>query len=171
MTTDTVRHIIWFVVLVASQVLVFNNIGFVGLINPFPYIYLLIIMPDNFKGLGALALGFLFGLTLDMFMDTGGMHASGCTFLVFVRPFILRNISSVDGYGDVMTPSANQQGLSWFISYAAILVGLHHIWLFYFEIFRFEEFFQTLFRALGSWFSTLIIVVILQIFTDSSKKR
>ena len=171
MTTDTVRHILWFLVLVTSQVLVFNNIGFLGLINPFPYIYLLLIMPDTFKGFGAMSMGFLIGLTVDMFMDTGGMHASACTMLVFVRPFILQNIASIDGYGEAMIPSAKQQGFSWFVSYAAILAGLHHLWLFYFEIFRTDEFFQTFFRAAGSWFFTLIIVIVIQIFSERNSAR
>lgn len=171
MTSDSVRHIIWFFVLVASQVLIFNNIGFAGIINPFPYIYLLIIMPDTFKGVRALAIGFLIGLTIDMFMDTGGMHASACSLLVFVRPFILQNISSVDGYGEAMTPSAKQQGFAWFVSYAAILIGIHHLWLFYFEIFRTGEFFQTFFRASGSWFFTLVIVVVIQVFSERNSAR
>ncbi len=171
MASDMVRHTVWFLVLVVSQVLVFNNIGFAGLINPFPYIYLLLILPDSFKGVVALLLGFLYGLTIDMFMDTGGMHASACSLLVFVRPFILQNISSVDGYGETMTPSAKQQGISWFVSYAAILIGIHHLWLFYFEIFRTDEFFQTFFRAGGSWFFTLMIVVIIQVFSERNTTR
>ena len=58
------------------------------------------------------------------------------------------------------SPSLKNQGLKWFAYYSVILVLVHHFSLFYLEIFRFKEFFQTLIRVLLSSLFTLLLVFI-----------
>jgi hypothetical protein len=41
---------------------------------------------------------FLLGITVDMFVDTPGVHTSASVFMAFVRPFVLRILAPRDGY-------------------------------------------------------------------------
>jgi purine-cytosine permease-like protein len=52
------------------------------------------------------------------------------------------------------------QGLKWFLYYTISLVLIHHFALFYLEIFRFEEFFQTFVRLLLSSTFTILLILI-----------
>ena len=80
--------------------------------------------------------------------------------MAFMRPYVLRIISPHDGYETGTFPRVFYYGVTWFLNYAIILVVMHHLFLFYIEVFRFAEFFRTLLRViLSASFSILIIVI------------
>ena len=88
-----------FIGLVLLQILVLNNIQFSSILNPFLYVYLIIVLPVDFRPSIALLLGFLLGLSVDVFCQTLGMHTIATTFAAFCRPYILLYMSPRDGYG------------------------------------------------------------------------
>ena len=59
-----------FVILLALQVVIFNNINFLGYINPLPYILFIILYPVNANRAGLLVASFLLGLVMDMFCNS-----------------------------------------------------------------------------------------------------
>ena len=71
-TTNSVR----FIVLVLAQALVLNNINFLGYINPYIYILFIILFPIKNNRMLFVFLGFLLGLSVDLFLDSGGVHAA-----------------------------------------------------------------------------------------------
>jgi len=153
-------NIIRFVLLVLFQVLILNNIQFAGYLNPFLYVLFILMFPFDIPKPFLLIVSFITGLSIDMFSNTMGMHASACVFLGFLRPYILRYIEPRGGYEHDATPSIKDMGLAWYFSYAGLLVFLHHLMLFYLEIFRLSEFFSTLNRVvLSSCFSMLLILL------------
>jgi hypothetical protein len=97
-----------------------------------------------------------------MFYDTAGMHAAATVFMAYIRPSVLKLFSPRDGYEFGTQPTVQYLGLPWFLSYASILISLHHLVLFYLEIFRFSEFFSTLFRVIISSIFTILLVVTAQ---------
>jgi hypothetical protein len=104
--------------------------------------------------------GFLLGISVDIFSDTLGLHASASVFMAFLRPYVLSVISPREGYESGTYPRVFYYGFTWFLHYAVILVVMHHLFLFYFEVFRFSEFFRTFLRVvLSSSFSIAIIVL------------
>jgi cell shape-determining protein MreD len=103
---------------------------------------------------------FLLGISLDVFTNTIGLNASACVLMAFVRPFVISSISTGTEFMIGHSPSLKNQGLKWFAYYSVILVLVHHFSLFYLEIFRFKEFFQTLIRVLLSSLFTLLLVFI-----------
>jgi hypothetical protein len=104
--------------------------------------------------------GFLLGLSVDIFSNTLGLHASASVFMAFMRPYVLRVISPRDGYETGTFPRIFYYGLTWFLNYTIILVVMHHLFLFYFEVFRLSEFFRTLLRVvLSASFSVAFIVL------------
>ncbi|MBD99449.1 MAG: rod shape-determining protein MreD [Verrucomicrobia bacterium] len=155
---------IQFLVLVLLQVLILNNIQFYGFINPFLYLIFILWMPFETPKFLLMSISFLTGLTIDMFSNTMGMHASASVFLAFCRPFVVKIFAPRDGYEVSHRPSIHDLGLGWFLKYAAILVLCHHLFLFFVEVFRFTEFWNTLGRVLSSAFFTLISILIAEYF-------
>jgi hypothetical protein len=65
-----------------------------------------------------------------------------------------------------MRPTIPGMGITWFITYAGVLILVHHLWLFFVELFRFERFFGTFFRAVLSGAFTLVLVLLAQFLTS-----
>jgi hypothetical protein len=107
-----------------------------------------------------LLLSFILGLGIDFFTNTIGLNAAACVLMAFARPFVISAISSGPEslIGD--TPSLRSQGLKWFLYYSIILILVHHVSLFYLEVFRLSEFFATFLRVLLSSAFTLLLVLI-----------
>jgi rod shape-determining protein MreD len=160
MINSILRYTTTFIILILFQVLLFNNIQFSGYVNPYVYIMLILLLPVEISPLLLLIVSFFTGLTMDFFTGTPGMHASATVFAGFLRPYILRLISPRDGYEPGATPSMEIYGFRWFLFYTVIVVLIHHLALFYLEVFRFADFFRTLLRVLlSSLFSISFILL------------
>ena len=77
MNSAVLFNIARFILLLAAQILIFNNMDFLGYINPYPYILFIILYPVNGNKTGLLIASFFLGLILDMFCNSGGVHAAG----------------------------------------------------------------------------------------------
>lgn len=148
-----------FVLLVLVQVLILNNIQFSGFVNPYVYILFILLLPFTIPGYLLLGLSFLIGISIDIFSNTPGLHASASVFLGFIRPGIANLISSREIIEKGNTPNMKQLGFASFLKYTVIAVVIHHLFLFYAEAFSFGGFFHTLLRCiLSSAFSIVIIL-------------
>ena len=171
MTNTIIRNIIRFFVLVLVQVLIVKNIELGRFVNPFVYVLFILVLPFETPKWLLLVAGFFLGITIDMFYDTSGMHAAACVLMAYIRPGVLKLFSPRDGYEFGTQPSVQYLGIPWFLSYAGILVLIHHLVLFYIEIFRFSEFFSTFFRVIVSSIFTLLLVVISQYLVQRKKEQ
>ncbi len=171
MLNNILRHIFRFTVLVLIQIFVLNNIQLGGFINPYLYVLFILLLPFEIPDWLLLFIALVVGLTIDMFANTQGMHAAATVFMAFLRPFMLSLISPRDGYEFGTKPSIAHMGFTWFITYASILVFLHHLLLFYIEVFRFSEFFRTFFRVIVSSLFTLVLILITQFLFPAKKPR
>jgi cell shape-determining protein MreD len=159
---EIIRNIVRFAILVGIQVLVIKNIELGRFINPFIYVLFIIGLPFETPKWLLLFSGFAMGITIDLFYDTAGMHAAACVFIAYLRPGLLKLFSPRDGYEFGTQPTIQYLGIPWFLSYSGILILLHHLILFYIEVFRFSEFFSTFFRVIVSSLFTVLLVVISQ---------
>lgn len=165
------RYIINFIVLAFIQVFILNNIQLGGFVNPYLYILFILILPFETPKWLLLVLGFFLGLTIDLFANTIGMHASATVFMAFLRPYVLELISPRDGYESETLPQLRFYGASWFIRYASILVFSHHLFLFYIEVFKFSNFFTTFVRVILNSIFTIILILISQYFFRKDLRR
>jgi len=161
MNKGPVWYIISFVVIVLIQIVLMNNIQFSGFINPYFYILFIILLPINIPRYLLLLLGFLLGITIDIFSNTPGIHASATVFIAFLRPFII-NSYNLDDQEKMMIPSISNIGVKWFIKYLVIMIIAHHFFLFYIEVFSFSGFFHTLLRCILSSIFTFVFILISQ---------
>ncbi|MCK9218768.1 MAG: rod shape-determining protein MreD [Bacteroidales bacterium] len=153
-------NIIRFFFLIFFQVLILNNLNLGGYVNPYFYILFILLLPFNTPKWLLLLSSFLLGLGVDIFTNTIGLNAAACVLMAFSRPFVITIISDAPDslIGD--TPSIKNQGLKWFLYYVISMVLIHHFALFYLEIFRFSEFFNTLLRVLLSSAFTIGLILI-----------
>ena len=91
--------------------------------------------------------------------------------MMYVRSFWQRLLAPREGYEFGMRPDTQHMGFSWFLTYAGVLVLVHHLWLFFFELHRFDRFFSTLLRALSSGGFTLALCVLVQLLARRSGRE
>lgn len=111
-----VKNIIRFIVLLLLQVMVFNNIQLSGFLNPYLYVLFILLLPFETPPWLLLVLSFFMGLSVDVFSNTLGIHASACVFMGFLRPFILNYISVRDNYESDIEKGLYVYGFSWFLN-------------------------------------------------------
>lgn len=153
------QNIIRFILLVLLQVFVLDNIRLGGYINPQFYIIFILLLPFETPGWVLLTVSLLLGLSIDMFSFTYGFHAISCIIMAFARPFVLNIFAPRDGYEKGTYPRIFYYGFVWFLKYAFVLILIHHLALFYIEMYRFTEFFRTFLKViLSTTISTVFIV-------------
>ncbi len=168
MNSALLNNLARFILLLAAQILLFNNINFLGFINPFPYILFIILYPVNGNKYGLLAASFFLGLLMDMFLNSGGVHATACIVLAYFRPAIFKFSFGLSyeyqtvRLNDVVTPER--------FSFLLLAVVLHHTVLFILEIFTLNFFFNIIIRTLASTLFTLIISILI-IYLIKPNKR
>jgi len=162
MITELVILLFRLFILLTVQVVVLNNIQFSGFINPFLYIMFIMMLPVKLPKTFLLLIAFGTGLLVDVFSNSMGMHAAACLVMAYVRPSLLRILAPRDGYEAESVPSVKELGFTWFLIYAAALTFVHHMVLFYIEVFRFSEFFSTFLRVILSSLATLLVIMISQ---------
>lgn len=160
MNKGPILIIVQFFVLLVLQLLLFNNIQFSGYVNPYVYVLFFLLLPFNISRALMLILGLIMGLAIDLFMGTPGVHTAATVLIAFIRPGVLELIAPHEGYETNTLPRISYMGLEWFIKYTLIIVVIHHLVLFYIEIFSFSHFFHTLLKViLSSVFSCAFIVL------------
>lgn len=171
MTTEVIKNILRFILLVLLQVIIIQNINLTGYVILLPYVIIIIMISFETPKLMVLISSFLLGVVIDYFYDSSGLHASACTIMGFSRYYVLKYIAPRDGYDIGVRPTVEDMGIEWFLRYAGTLVFIHHFFLFYLEIFRFSEFFSTLLRVILSSIGTLSLIYLIQFLFFSNRKR
>ncbi len=164
------RYLFNFVAFVLLQVLLLNNLQFSGHLNPYLYVLFIITLPFSTPKWLLLVLGLITGITIDIFMNTFGLHAAATVFLAYMRPIILGAIAPRDGYESGKLPVPAHYGYSWFFKYAAFLVVLHHLFLFFVEEFSFDRFGAILWKGILSSMFTLLFIFIVMLFARNDTR-
>lgn len=157
-----------FILLLAAQVIIFNNFNFLGYINPYPYILFIILYPVNGNKYGLLAASFFLGLTMDLFCNSGGVHAAACVMLAHFRPSIFKFSFGLSyeyqtvRLNDVLTPER--------FSFILLAVIIHHLTLFILEVFTFEYVWDIILRTIVSTLFTIIICILIIYLIKPSKR-
>ena len=104
-------------------------------------------------------IGFLLGLTVDLFYDSLGVHAAAATLTAYLRYFILQLVAPTEGYNkDSLTSYA--YGFVWFLSYLAILLFVHLLVLYSIEAFSFVYFKEIILRTIFSFVASLFLLIL-----------
>ena len=158
------RNIIRFLVVVLFQVLVMDNVMINGYMIPYVYLLFILLMPFETPRWAVLLSGFFLGLSIDFFEHTLGMHTAATVLVAYLRAPILGLLAPRDGYEPETFPRISFYGFNWFVKYTLLIVFIHHLALFYLEVFRLQDFLGTLLRVLLSSALSAITIVLSQYF-------
>lgn len=167
MSNPLFKYIIRFILVFLAQVLIFNNIQFSGYVNPYFYIWFILVLPFDTPGWIVLLIAFFMGLGIDLFPQgisgghpSFGLHTSASVLIAFLRPNVWKWISPRDNYDPNTNPDPHDYGWIWFIGYLMIMVGVHHLVLFFLEDFSILHVLRTFFRTILSVAFTIISILI-----------
>jgi len=127
-----------FVFLVLLQAVLLNNIAFLGHINPYLYIAFVILFPLKEKRYLFLFLAFLLGFCVDIFSDSGGIHAFATLFIAYIRLFFIR-LFFRKTTSEYVLFRIHQEPFGKVFNYVTSLVVIHHFLLFSLEHFSFSH--------------------------------
>lgn len=161
-------NIFRFIILLAVQVLIFNNINLFGYINPYPYILFIFLFPVNGNKFTLLFTSFLLGLILDMFSNSGGIHTASSIILAFIRPNLFRFSFGVSY--EYQTIKIADKLTSERFTFLLIGILVHHFVLFFLEAFRLSLFFNVLFKSISTTLFTLLFCILI-IYLIKPNKR
>ncbi|MEL1243723.1 rod shape-determining protein MreD [Flavobacterium sp. DGU11] len=169
MNSTVIINIVRFILLLALQVVVCNNIDLFGFIDPYPYILFILLYPVNGNKAGLLVSAFFLGLVLDMFMNSGGAHAVACVTLAYLRPVFFKFSFGISY--EYQTVRINDRLSPERFSFILISVVTHHLILYLLEIFRFSLILDILVRTLLTTVFTLITCIIIIYLIKPGKQQ
>lgn len=139
-----------------------------GYINPYLYILFIILLPINLAHWKVILLGFLTGLTIDMFGDSGGIHSTAALVTAYLRPRMLSFAFGVSY--EQQTVKFYKSPLNERLMYVVQMVLVHHLVLFILTFFNFRHVIlilkNTLFSAL---FTVLLILIVTTLFQKARR--
>ena len=168
MNSLNINSIVRFVVLILAQALIFNHIDFFGNINPYPYVLFVLLFPVKNDRTLFIFLSFTLGLFVDLFSDSGGVHAASAVFMAFARPPVLKfSFGTVYEHQNI---KFNNTDVSNRMVYFSVLIVMHHFMMFSLEIFNISNIILILQKTLLSSIFTIILCILISVLF-SSKKR
>jgi rod shape-determining protein MreD len=168
MNRENINSAILFIGLILLQIVVLNNINFLGYINPFFYIFFIFLYPIRKDDATLLVLSFFLGLFIDVFSDSGGINAAATLFIAFIRIPVLQ---SVIGKREIDYGALTIFKLPFpkMFLYVVILTVMHHLIVFGMEYFKWSKFDIIFIKTLLTSIFTIILTMIS--FTFVMRKR
>src|SRR5689334_10246659 len=168
MNSALIINLVRFILLLAAQIVIFNNIDLFGYINPYPYILFILLYPVNTNRARLLVASFLLGLTVDLFSNSGGVHAAACLILAYIRPSFFK-FSFGLSY-EYQTIKINDRLSPERFTFILISILTHHLVLFLLELFKFTFILDALLRTIVTTLFTLLVSILI-IYLFKPKKK
>ncbi|MBL7765424.1 MAG: rod shape-determining protein MreD [Chitinophagaceae bacterium] len=156
-------------IVIKSSILLFGIPVFIPLIYPL----FLLLLPLNTSHWGTLILGFVTGITMDVFSNTPGMHAAACVLLAYMRPYLLNLFfqQNIRDLGNIY-PTLFQMGFRSFLLYIGFAVLIHHLFFYSIQIWSFKNILYIILKTvLSSVFSILLIILSQLLFAKREIRR
>jgi len=159
MNNSVLKTILSFIGLILLQVIICSNINFLGDLNPYVYVIFILLYPVTKNRLLFIFLSFLLGFSIDIFLDSGGMHAAASVAIAYIRPLFLK--FSFGAAFDYQSIKFSNTDFSQRLVYFLLLIVIHHFILFSLVLFDQNKIALILQQALYSSIFTLIICLLL----------
>lgn len=164
---NVISYFIGLVLAVLFQVLLFDGLSVYGGVI-FIYLVALIKMPPQVNHSLQIIIGFVAGLTIDLFCNTHGMHALAAVTVMLIRPSLF--LLFVDKEVKALAVNASQIGLTVYLRYAITLIAIFVLLLYLIESFTLFNAGVLLAKTLISVALTWTFAMIWEISTLSKKE-
>lgn len=160
--SEIVRNIIRFILFILVQQFVLNQVPPLHqFITPYLYFLFILWLPFNINRVVLMLVAFVFGLALDYFTHSPGLHAAPCVLIAFVRPFLLNVLvpqeTTEQSY---IEPSAKSMGFLPYSIYVVILTLMHHTYLVFIEWLQFGNFIYFIIKVLSTTAISLLLILL-----------
>lgn len=170
MIANIVLHILRFMLILSVQILVLNNITLPGIFNTYIYFYFIMTLPLMMSHSALILVSFLCGLSVDVFSNSLGIHAFTCTFIGFIRPYLLTIVKPSGGYNPEDKPRLYSLGFRWFILYSIFTLLIAHLVLFLIETLSIHQILLVLYKAFMSSALAIVLVLLVEYFFYNRKR-
>jgi rod shape-determining protein MreD len=170
--SELLKNIIRFFVLILAQVFILNKIPPLHqFITPYLYFVFILWLPYKIPRLSLTLLGFVFGLCLDFFTKTPGLHAAACTLIAYLRPFLINILISKEDSGfNYVAPAPSSMGWTPYVVYVLVLSFLHNSWLVILEWLQFGNLLYLLGKVIATTGVSFLLVMITEILFYRKQK-
>lgn len=159
--SNWLKYIGIFIMLLFLQVLLLDNLHWLGLVHPFIYIWAIILLPIELPRWLQMLIGAAIGMVMDLFTHAPGIHMAGCVMMAYLRPLLVSGVvQDIDRMKGAVTSDIIGMG-NW-LRIVAILVAVHHAIVFMLEAFTFAHFGYTLLQIILSGIFSYALLLMLE---------
>lgn len=170
--SSLVKHTIRFILFILLQVFVLHQISPLHrFITPYLYYLFILWLPFNIGRVPLMILALIYGLTLDYFLNTPGLHAAPCVLIAYVRPFLINLLTRQEpGEQNYASPSIVSMGWAPYFTYVFVLTFLHHGYLVFLEWMEFGNFWYFLGKVAATTGISLLLIFITELLFFRKEK-
>ena len=172
MIQNQFTKIIFAIIIVALQVLIFNHIHIYGYATPLICVYILLTFTLNMPKWSKLLWGFCIGLVQDTFANTPGAMAATLTVMALLQGPLLILLCGQDenDKDDIVVPSIKTLGEFSFLRYVAVAVLFQNIIFYTIITFNFFDPLDLAINIVGSSVLSFLIIWLIEGIRSNSKK-
>ncbi|HUN20332.1 MAG TPA: rod shape-determining protein MreD [Muribaculaceae bacterium] len=171
MTKTAFNFTVMALLLILAQVIIFNHIVLFGYAMPLLFIYVIIRLPMSVSPSWMLTIGFLMGISVDVFSDTQGVNALACTVLSFMRRPVFHFFAPREDDIMMIQPSPRTMGIPAYVKYLMAMTFIYCTLVFVIEAFGFFHPWQLFVRIVSSGGLTFIILYALSSISVGPYRR
>lgn len=167
-----VKNIIRLILFMFIQVFVLQKIPPLHqFIVPYFYFVFILWLPFRISRMQLLFVAFLTGMLLDFFYKTPGLHAASCTFIAYIRPYLITLLLPKEAteWGN-QEPTSKNMGSVPYWTYMITMTLLHHFWMIFWEWMQFGSFLFFLGKITATSAISLLLILIADLFMNRNGK-
>lgn len=157
-----IQRTLWFVVLLALQVFVFNHIHIMGYATPMPFFLLLLIFHSETPRWKYIVWGFAIGAAVDLFSKSLGEYAAVSTFLGLIAPKLRDAFAPADMDEEGYEPSARTMKWRRYALYAFFSTAIFCTLFYAIECFSFVHLTEMAINIAASTALTFIVIMAIE---------
>lgn len=167
-----VKNIFRFILFILVQVYVLSQIPPLHrFITPYLYFLFILWLPFTISRFNLLLVSFLFGITLDSFLSTPGLHAAPCVLIAYLRTFLINILISQEGAElNYAEPSIRSLGVAPYSLYVLVFTFIHHFYLVLIEWLHFGNFLYFIGKITATTVISLLLIFITEMLFFRKQK-
>lgn len=156
-----IANIFRFIGIFLVQVLILSNVDInTNYVNLYIYPLFILLLPIKMQRVSVLFIAFFFGLGIDMFYDSQGIHSAVCVFTAYIRTGLFSIMEPRGGYDTKLSPNRYNFGMTWFLRYTGILMFIHLFFVFMLDAFDFGYLGSVVLKTILSYILSMFLLII-----------
>jgi len=166
------KNIIRFILFILVQHFILDKVPPLHqFIKPVLYFLFVLWLPFNLPRISLMIIAFMFGLAMDYFSGTPGLHAAPCVLIAYIRPFLLTVLLPQEktefSYAE---PSIKSLGFAPYSVYVLILTFLHHAYLVLIEWLQFGDFVYFIGKVIATTGISMLLIYLTELLFQRKDK-